>query len=127
MIQPTQDPNLWGGIGAILAAAGTGAGGWLMGRRKNKAAEGAEIAQHSAVAAEANADGEIYRRLLDRVVSLEKDVQRFNQELDAERRLRRHLENHVGLLERMMIAAGMTPPALNPFGTYTPAPPTGPT
>lgn len=115
MTTPTTDPGLWAGVGTIIAALLSGAGGWLMGRRKNAAAESAEIAAYGANQAEAEADGLIYRRLIERVTALEGDIRRLNTDVEAERRIRRRVEDHVFVLERLMRAAGMDPPQFDPF------------
>lgn len=117
MTEPTQDPTNWTNVWIGLLGAISTAGAWFAGRRRNNAAEGAEVAAFGAVQAEANADAGIYNRLLDRVTALEAANLRFNQELDAERRLRRMVENHVSKLERMMISAGITPPMFDPYIT----------
>lgn len=120
MTEPTVEPINWTSIWVGLLGAIGMVGTYFRGRAKNKAAESAEVATFGAVQAEANADAGLYNRLIERITALEVANLRFNQELDAERRLRRQVENHVSKLERMMIAAGMTPPLFDPYQSPEP-------
>lgn len=106
----TPDPSTVYGVFSTLGALGAGALYWFERRKTRNAADQAQIAQHGAARAESEAEAGIYVRLLQRVTALEADVLRLNQEIDAERRLRRQVENHVAQLEAVMRRAGIEPP-----------------
>lgn len=116
MTEPT-DPTLLQLAGVAIMNVMVGAGAWFAGRRKNKAAEAVEVARLGVEETEARAENTVYKRLIERITRLEDSVRTLNHELDAERRQRRHVENHVGQLERMMRAAGLNPPELKPLAS----------
>lgn len=103
--------SVWQVIGAGVAAAVTGALGWAGGRKTRAAAQAAEVAELGVGQAHSRAEADLYTLLTTRLAKLEGDVLRLNTELDAERTLRRAVENHVSTLERLMRLSGLNPPA----------------
>ena len=113
MVGPSVSPPDLSTVYGVLSTLGAVAAGALyyFERRKTRdAADQAQIAQHAALRAESEAEASIYLRLLQRVTALEQDVLRLNQEIDAERRLRRQVEDHVARLIAHMRQGGIEPP-----------------
>ena len=108
----------WTAIGTALAAIIVGAGGWWMNRGKKAAAIKADIAASEASAETAAAHGAVadaqqavYRLLLERVTTLEKDMRLVREELAQERQHSRRLVLHIWKLEQLMREANLTVPA----------------
>lgn len=120
MSEPTTDASTWGVIGAALAAAISGALGWLGGRRRRAAAENAEVAEQGVRAVEATAQSGVVSLLLARVEALEARVRALQHEQDAERRMRMQAEEHIAVLQRALIGAGLTLPEMPVFGGREP-------
>ena len=115
MSDPTQEPSHWQTIGAAIGIALSAIAGFFSGRHRRPAAEAAEVASFTADAVKSRAESELYQQLIDRMETLEVAHRKLEHELDAERRLRRSLEDHVGLLERLMRAADLNPPVFQAF------------
>lgn len=114
MSDPT-DASTWGMVGAALAAAASGAIGWFSGRRRREAVETADVAEHGVRAAEASAQTGVVTMLLQRVEALEARCRSMEHEIDAESRLRRQAEEHIAILQRALLAAGVPVPELPMF------------
>lgn len=111
----------WQAIGTALGAVSIAIGGlyagWLK-RGKTAAAARADIATSEAQAdtaaahgAVADAQQAVYRLLLERVTTLEKDMRLVRQELAEERQHSRRLVLHIWKLEQLMREANLTVPA----------------
>ncbi len=115
MSDPTQEPSHWQAVGSLLGMLVTGFIAYVSGRYRRPAAAAAELAGLAADEIKSRAESVLYQQLIDRMESLEEAHRKLEHELDAERRLRRGLEDHVGLLETLMRAAGLNPPAFHVF------------
>lgn len=111
----------WDSVGTALGAISIAAGGiyaaWLQ-HGKKAAASRADIAESEAQASEASALGSVadaqqavYRLLMERVTTLEKDMRLVRQELAEERQHSRRLVLHIWKLEQLMREANLTVPA----------------
>lgn len=111
----------WAAVGGAVTAIGIGATGayaWWLDRGKKIAKARAEVAEANATVSEANALGQVadaqqavYRLLLERVTTLEKDMRLVREELAQERQHSRRLVLHIWKLEQLMRAAGLEVPA----------------
>lgn len=100
----------WETVGGGLIAVGLGALAWWKNRQKTDAQDRAATAESNADATVADAQSTIYKLLTERVVTLESDMRAVREELSAERKHSRKLEQHIWKLENLMRTAGMEPP-----------------
>lgn len=111
MTEPT-DPTLLQLVGVGLLNVIVGAGTWFAARRKNNAAESAEVARLEVDRVGANAETDVIQLLRDELQATRKEVSSIRAALDDERKRRWKVEEHVMTLERIMRSAGLNPPAL---------------
>jgi hypothetical protein len=98
------------GLGA-MAAILTGAWAWWQKNQRAQAQTRAEVAMADAGRAIADANGEVYKLVTERLRAVEADIERLRDELNHERRRSRAMELHIIRLENLMRRAGIEPPA----------------
>lgn len=101
-------------VGGGLAAAATlltGAWAWWQKNQRTQAQTKAEVAMADAGRAIADANGEVYKLVTERLRAVEADIERLRDELAHERRRSRAMELHIIRLENLMRRAGIEPPA----------------
>lgn len=99
-----------GGAVAALSALATGAWAWWLKNQRAQATTRAEVAEANATAAVADAQGTVYKLLLERVETLEREMRSVRDELATERQHSRRLELQLIRLERWIRSKGMEPP-----------------
>lgn len=107
----------WQAIGGALTAVGltaTGAWAWWLKNQRAQATTRADVAEANATAAVADAQGTVYKLLLERVTTLESEMRTVRAELAGERQHSRRLEVRLSYLERWIRAQGLTPPEFAP-------------
>lgn len=103
----------WTAIGTAFATLGLIASGfWAAWQRRAKvqAETRASVADHDRDAAVADAQGAVYKMLLERVQTLENEVRAMRLENASERAHNRKLVLHIWKLEGLMRKAGIDPP-----------------
>lgn len=108
MSDPATAGSIWTVIGTAAAMALTGAVGWWASDAKARRRQ--ETSEASAAAAVADANGQVYTRLLERLTAAEEDIRQMRHELAAVRRQFRHAEDHISIMQRTMRDAGLEPP-----------------
>jgi len=119
------DSQLWANVGYIVAAGASIAGGIAGGMKLRQlfvARIDRGVAQEGADRQVADANSEVYRRMIERLADAEKEIRSMQadhramrQEIDALRRQIRHNDDHIALLERTMRAHGIDPPRYEPL------------
>lgn len=100
------------GLGAAAAIL-TGAWAWWQKNQRAQAQTKAEVAMADAGRAIADANGEVYKLVTERLRAVEADIERLRDELAHERRRSRAMELHIIRLENLMRRAGIEPPAFD--------------
>lgn len=108
MSDPATAGSVWGVVGTAFAMALSGAVAWWASDARARRQQ--STAEASAAAAVADANGQVYTRLLERLTAAEEDIRQMRHELSAVRRQFRHAEDHIALMQRTMRDAGMDPP-----------------
>lgn len=106
MSDPATAGGVWYVVGGAIAAAASGAIGW----KASSARRTQETAEAVAAAVVADANGQVYTRLLERLTAAEEDIRQMRHELAAVRRQFRHAEDHISMMQRTMRDAGLDPP-----------------
>lgn len=104
------DLSAIGGALAAVSAIATGAWAWWLKNQRAQAATRADVAEANAAAAVADAQGTVYKLLLERVETLESEMRTVRAELASERQHSRRLEVKLIRLEQWIRAQGLTPP-----------------
>jgi uncharacterized protein HemX len=105
------DLSVLGGGLAAAATLATGAWAWWQKNQRAQAQTKAEVAMADAGRAIADANGEVYKLVTERLRAVEADIERLRDELAHERRRSRAMELHIIRLENLMRRAGIEPPA----------------
>jgi hypothetical protein len=103
-----------------MAAILTGAWAWWQKNQRAQAQTRAEVAVADAGRAIADANGEVYKLVTERLRNVEADIERLRDELAHERRRSRAMELHIIQLENLMRRAGIEPPAFKDPDARTP-------
>lgn len=103
----------WTQIGAAVGAVGlvaSGAYNWWQKQQRARADVRADVAESNTLAVAADAQGTVYKLMLDRVATLEADMRNVRAELSAERAHSRRQDNYIWQLIRLLRERGIEPP-----------------
>lgn len=100
-------------VGQAIAAGGTvlaAVWGWIIVQKRNAANNRADVAEARTEAIVADANGTVYKLLVDRLQMLENEMREVRLELKTEREHSRLLETRLARLDAWIRAQNLTPP-----------------